>query len=97
MEKVNSKKKGKQYYKVLYKNQKGESGKFLEYFFGSSKFGRISDIMSDCDNLYKLLNRVDLWTSNNLDTLREYIVLKIKYKMKKRIIIMKIIYLLKKK
>lgn len=57
-------------------HKKGDSGTYLELAFG--KFGRrlITSLMLNIKDKSKLITRVDLFTDENLEKLRKYVILK---------------------
>ena len=54
----------------------GESGKYLELCFGKHNKELISSLLINIDNKGKLLNRVDLFTGENFNVLKKYVILK---------------------
>ena len=66
--------KNKNFY-ILKDPEKGESGRFLEFFFDSTYFGDVSNIIDKVKNLRKIIKNVNLW-KGDLILLKEYIILK---------------------
>jgi hypothetical protein len=66
---------------ILKDPEKGESGKFLEFFFDSTYFGDISNIIDKLKNLRKIIKNINLWIGD-LSILKEYITLKKKIQRK---------------
>ena len=54
----------------------GESGKYLELCFGKHNKELISSLLICIDNKGKLLNRADLFTGENFNILKKYVILK---------------------
>ena len=84
---INSKEKGSNLCKILTssKNNIGDSGHFLEYYFGFLLNENIMDLFVKCPDLSKLIDNPQLFTSNDLTILKKYI--KYKYITEKNNII----------
>ena len=84
---INSKEKGSNLCKILTssKNNIGDSGHFLEYYFGFLLNENIMDLLIECPDLSKLIDNPQLFTSNDLTFLKKYI--KYKYITEKNNII----------
>ena len=64
---------------IFYINQKqagGESGNFLEYFFGLYKNELIIDLLYNIPDIGKLIDNVKYFTSEKIDILKKYILYK---------------------
>ena len=55
------------------KNNIGDSGHFLEYYFGFLLNENIMDLLIECPDLSKLIDNPQLFKSNNLNFLKKYI------------------------
>ena len=69
------------------KPNKGESGRFLEYFFGHFENKLIISLIYELDDISKLYDSVDYFVKDNLFEIKKYIILK--YKLKNKGIIYK--------
>ena len=67
-----------EYLKVLENDLGGESGKFLEYFFGTFEGGLIIDLIYEINHLEKLYDNVGYFLKDNLTELQKYIINKYK-------------------
>ena len=63
---------------ILGKNciNKGDSGTFLELAYGKYKRNLLTELMLNMHGKGKLIKRVDLFTDNNCEKLKKYIILK---------------------
>jgi hypothetical protein len=69
------------------KPNKGESGRFLEYFFGHFENKLIISLIYELDDISKLYDSVDYFVKDNLFEIKKYIILK--YKLENKGIIYK--------
>lgn len=67
-----------EYFKALKNYEKGESGKFFEYFFGIFDGQLILDYIYKIDDIGKLFDNVDYFVKENLSELQKYIINKYK-------------------
>ena len=61
---------------------KGESGKFFEYFFGIYFNQLIIDLLYEVEYIGKLVDNVEYFLKDNLDTIKNYIICKYEIKAK---------------
>jgi hypothetical protein len=75
---INSKKTGSNICKKLTSiiNDFDDSGNFLEYYFGFIENENLMSLLIKCNDLSKLIDNPQLFTSNNLSVLQKYIKLK---------------------
>ena len=75
---VNSKKTGSNICKILTStiNDFGDSGHFLEYYFGFIENENLMNLIIKCTDLSTLIDNPQLFTSNDLSILQKYIKLK---------------------
>ena len=73
---TNSEKSGPNILKASNCENKGESGKFLEYFFGMYESSLVIDLIFKIDNPYKLIDNIDYFVHKNLDMIKNYIIYK---------------------
>ena len=63
---LDSEKSGENVLKFTMNKEKGESGKFLEYFFGMYDSSLVLELIFKIDNPYKLIDSVEFFVKNNL-------------------------------
>ena len=75
---INSKKTGSNICKILTStiNDFGDSGHFLEYYFGFIENENLMNLIIKCTDLSTLIDNPQLFTSNDLSILQKYIKLK---------------------
>ena len=82
LENVKSGKNNKNIHKIsTLETNSGDSGHYLEVFFGRCKYGYIINIMDKCKNLYKLIDNIELFV-DDLEILKKYIELKYEMEIK---------------
>ena len=59
---------------------KGDSGNYIELCYGKYNGSLILDILNEFNDNAKLINRADLFTSSSCDILKQYTILKSRYK-----------------
>ena len=71
------------YFFVEQGNYEGESGNFLEYFFGFYENELVSDLLYSISDIGKLIDNVKYFTCEKLDVLKNYIINKYIISIKK--------------
>ena len=66
--------KAKNYFKINQRYIGGESGNFLDYFFGIFNNQLIMDLIYEINYIGKLIDNVKSFTATNLDVLKKYII-----------------------
>ena len=64
------------------KSNKGESGKFLEFFFGQFRNRLVLDLLLELDDVSKLYDSIDYFVKEDLEEIKKYII--IKYSLKEK-------------
>ena len=68
--------KAKNYFKINQRYIGGESGNFLDYFFGIFNNQLIMDLIYEINYIGKLIDNAKYFTEPNLETLKKYIIFK---------------------
>ena len=80
---INKKYLNEDYFFVEQRNYEGESGNFLEYFFGFYEDELVFDLLYSISDIGKLIDNVQYFTSEKLDVLKNYIINKYIMSIKK--------------